>query len=123
MATQLSLMWAWSDERCLADGRQHITIHGHSALAHVGVERRKLSGRWAPAHTQNTPSRSKQVSSARDDSCDCHLVAAGSACTAAHVLRSWPLSSRSCGRGATKAVWQMGASTCTEHAQQKQTSK
>ena len=54
---------------------------------------------------------------------DCHLVAAGSACTAAHVLRSWPLSSRSCGRGATKAVWQMGASTCTEHAQQKQTSE
>ena len=29
--------------------------HGHSALAHVGVERRKLSGRWAPAHAQNTP--------------------------------------------------------------------
>ena len=24
---------------------------------------------------------------------------------------------------ATKAVWQMGASTCTEHAQQKQTSE
>ena len=24
MATQLSLMWAWSDESCLADGRQHI---------------------------------------------------------------------------------------------------
>ena len=26
-------------------------------------------------------------------------------------------------RGATKAVWQMGASTCTEHTQQKQTSE
>ena len=24
MATQLSLMWAWSDESCLADGRQHM---------------------------------------------------------------------------------------------------
>ena len=33
------------------------------------------------------------------------MIADGSACTAAHVLRSWPRSPRAGGRGATKAVW------------------
>ena len=30
MATQLSLMWAWSDESCLADGRRHSPLGGLS---------------------------------------------------------------------------------------------
>ena len=62
MATQLSLMWAWSDESCLADGRQH-------------------------RHRTRQAEANKRVALASDASCDCHLVAAGSACTAAHVLR------------------------------------